>query len=154
MSIIHTRTATLNDLDTLLEFEQGIITAERPFDVTFKKEKIYYYDIPMMITSSNFELLVAKVAGEIVGCGYAQIRAGVAKYRYENYAYLGFMYVVPAFRRMGVNTVIMDELKKWSRLQGVRELRLGVYVENDKAINAYEKAGFVKQIVQMRMELE
>jgi hypothetical protein len=35
--------AELEDLNILLEFEQGIITAERPYDPT--RRKINYYDI-------------------------------------------------------------------------------------------------------------
>ena len=42
-----TREATLKDLHTLLEFEQGIIAAERPFDGTLKEGEIHYYDLSM-----------------------------------------------------------------------------------------------------------
>jgi hypothetical protein len=38
MSTINIREAKL-DLNILLEFEQGIITAERPYDPTYKKGK-------------------------------------------------------------------------------------------------------------------
>jgi hypothetical protein len=38
MSKINIRQA--EDLNILLEFEQGIITAERPYDPTYKKGKI------------------------------------------------------------------------------------------------------------------
>jgi hypothetical protein len=38
MSTINIREARLEDLNILLEFEQGIITAERPYDPTYKKE--------------------------------------------------------------------------------------------------------------------
>jgi len=43
---IITRTATLEDLDTLLDFEQGVIAAERPLDPTIKKGDIHYYNLP------------------------------------------------------------------------------------------------------------
>ena len=35
------RKATLNDLDILLVFEQGVINTERPFDATLKKEQSF-----------------------------------------------------------------------------------------------------------------
>lgn len=155
MPMIHIRPATIDDLDILLQFEQGIIQAERPFDVTLKKEKIYYYDFSAMIVASNVELLVAEIEGEIVGCGYARIEeVKTAKYQHKHYAYLGFMYVVPEFRRMGINATVMEGLKKWCRSEGIQELRLEVYSENHKAIHAYEKAGFITQMVEMRMKLE
>ena len=39
------RQARHTDLDTLFRFEQGVITAERPFDPTLKKDPIHYYDL-------------------------------------------------------------------------------------------------------------
>ena len=37
MTTISIRTANLNDLETLLEFEQGVIKAERPMDSFLRK---------------------------------------------------------------------------------------------------------------------
>ena len=45
MSKPNIRTATLDDLETLYRFEQGIILAERPFDPTLAKDPISYYDL-------------------------------------------------------------------------------------------------------------
>jgi hypothetical protein len=52
MSTINIREAELEDLNILLEFEQGIITAERPYDPT-KEGKINYYDIRKMIIAEH-----------------------------------------------------------------------------------------------------
>jgi hypothetical protein len=54
MSTINIREAELEDLNILLEFEQGIITAERPYDPTSLQEgKINYYDIRKMIIAEH-----------------------------------------------------------------------------------------------------
>jgi hypothetical protein len=45
MNPLKIRKAKLEDLNTLLEFEQGIITAERPYDPTLKQGTISYYNI-------------------------------------------------------------------------------------------------------------
>lgn len=155
MSQINTRPATLEDLPTLLQFEQGVIEAERPFDVTLKDEKIYYYDIEEFITSPSIQLLVAESEGQLIGCGYARRREiTTKKYKHQQLAYLGFMYVLPTFRGRGVNGLIIEELKKWCRSQGLTELQLQVYNDNPPAIKAYEKVGFSKLMVSMRMSLE
>ncbi|MGB0930897.1 MAG: GNAT family N-acetyltransferase [Chitinophagales bacterium] len=149
------RTATLNDLPTLLQFEQGVIEAERPYDVTLKEEKIYYYNIEEFITASHIELLVAELDGQLIGSGYARMREETAsKFKHQEYAYLGFMYVLPEFRGRGVNGMILEELKKWCKTQNLTELRLQVYHDNPNAIRAYEKAGFAKLMVSMRMKIE
>ena len=69
MDNIKIRPANNNDLETLFEFEQGVIEAERPFDPTLKSEHINYYDLHEMINSNYVELLVAEINGVIVGSG-------------------------------------------------------------------------------------
>ena len=153
MSTINIRKAKLEDLNILLEFEQGIITAERPYDPTLKEGKINYYDISKMIIVEHITVLVATIGSEIVGSGYARIETAKPHLNHENYAYLGFMYTDPRYRGKGVNAIIIEALKEWCRSQNITELRLDVYHNNPSAIRAYEKAGFKKHLVNMRVGL-
>jgi hypothetical protein len=66
------RLATEADLPTLLEFEQAIIEAERPYDPTLKPERISYYDLGELILSPQADVLVATNNCEIVGSAYAR----------------------------------------------------------------------------------
>jgi len=154
MEQIIIRKATLKDLDTLLVFEQGVIRAERPFDPTLKTGHTNYYDIEKMITADHVELLVAEVNNELIGCGYARIEDAKPYLQHSQHAYLGFMYVVPAQRGKGVNKMIIDALAAWSLSQHITELRLDVYHQNEAAIRAYEKCGFTKHMIAMRMGLK
>lgn len=147
------RKATENDLDTLYQFEQGVVEAERPFDRTLRKGLIHYYDLTALIRSSNAHLLVAEIDTRIIGSGYVRIDRSKDYLAHTHHAYFGFMYVLPEFRGRGVNRKIMDELKRWTKDQHVTELRLDVYVENSVAIRAYEKLGFKQHLVEMRMNL-
>lgn len=153
MSKINIRKAKLEDLKILLEFEQGIISAERPFDLTLKEEKINYYDIEKMITTPHIEVLVAEIRSEIVGSGYARIETAKPYLNHNAYAYLGFMYTHPKHRRKGINTNIIKALKEWCQSQNITEMRLDVYNDNLSAIRAYEKVGFKKHLVNMRIGL-
>jgi ribosomal protein S18 acetylase RimI-like enzyme len=143
------RKASLNDLDTLLRFEQGVIAAEQPFDITLKERPVYY-DIAELITAQHIELVVAEYKNEIIGSGYARIETAKHYLKHQNHAYLGFMYVDPAHRGKGVNKKIMEALEKWATGKNITELRLDVYNNNDPAIKAYEKVGFVKHMINMR----
>ncbi len=151
MEEINIRTATLNDLETLLRFEQGVINAERSFDSTLKNTNIQYYDILEMITASHIELLVAEIYTEVIGSGYARIEDSKPYLQHQQHAYLGFMYVHPKHRGKGINKKIIEALKQWARAQNITELRLDVYNNNLAAIKAYEKVGFTKHMIQMRM---
>src|SRR6476620_11702026 len=107
---IKIRPAREEEIDILLGFEQGIIETERPFDVTLKDGEIHYYDLLKLIRSSDSEVLVAEYQGKLVGSGYVQIRKADSFLKHEYFAYLGFMYVVPAFRGKGVNQRILAAL--------------------------------------------
>jgi len=152
-STILTRKATLKDIDTLLVFEQGVIKAERPFDTTLKPDPLHYYDIEEMITAPHIELVVAELDNKIIGSGYARLENSKHYLQHSKHAYLGFMYVDPNYRGKGVNQKIIEALKNWTVLQNVTEMRLDVYFNNDIAIKAYEKAGFTKHMVEMRMDI-
>jgi ribosomal protein S18 acetylase RimI-like enzyme len=153
MQNIIIRKAVHGDLDTLLQFEQGVISAERPFDVTLKTSDTNYYEIEKMINAQDVELLVAELDNELVGSGYARIEKAKSYLQHELHAYLGFMYVKPEHRGKGINKMIIDELAKWAASKNITELRLDVYHPNESAIKAYEKFGFVKHMVHMRMGL-
>jgi ribosomal protein S18 acetylase RimI-like enzyme len=144
------RPATHHDLEILLAFEQGVIEAERPFDVTLKREATRYYDIEEMIDAQHIELVVAVYNGELVGCGYARIENAKPYLQHVQHGYLGFMYVKPEHRGKGINKKVIERLKTWCGAEGVRELRLEVYYLNEPAIKAYEKIGFERHMIEMR----
>ncbi len=154
MPPITVRPATSADLDILLRFEQGVILAERPFDPTLKPDPLHYYDLRYMITAPEVELVVAEQDGLLIGSGYARIEKAKHYYKHTHHAYLGFMYVVPEHRGKGVNRLVIDALSKWARSQNITELRLDVYHDNSPAIAAYEKAGFSKSMILMRLGLD
>ncbi|WP_349314149.1 GNAT family N-acetyltransferase [Chitinophaga sp. MM2321] len=153
MENINVRKAVPADLEILLGFEQGVIEAERPFDTTLKEGLIHYYDIAAMMTADHVELVVAETGSEIIGSGYARIEAAKPYVKHATYAYLGFMYVRPDYRGKGVNGKIVAALKEWSYLQGITEMRLDVYSDNETALRAYRKMGFVPNLVEMKMDL-
>lgn len=151
MEEIVIRQALLTDMETLLLFEQGVIAAERPFDPTLKEGHIHYYDLEELITAPHIELVVAEAGGQLIGSGYARIEETKPFYNHRQKAYLGFMYTLPSHRGKGVNRLIIDALKQWSLAQGITEMRLDVFYNNIAAITAYEKAGFTKNMIEMRM---
>lgn len=148
------RPATLDDLAAILEFEQAVIVAERPFDPTIKLGKTNYYDIPDLIASPDVLMVVAEIDGRPIGCGYARIEASKVYNQHSHHSYLGLMYTVPEHRGAGVNRKIIEALFEWSRERGVTEIRLEVYSDNAAAIRAYEKVGFEPNLVTMRTRLE
>lgn len=147
------RTALPTDIAKLQVFEQGVISAERPFDDTFKTEKIHYYDLDSLISDENVELVVAQVNDELIACGYAKILKTKAYVKYPFYSYLGFMYVAPEYRGQGINQQVIDTLAKWSQEQGINNMHLDVFADNESAVKAYRKSGFSQYLLEMRVDL-
>jgi ribosomal protein S18 acetylase RimI-like enzyme len=146
------RPAKIEELETLLEFEKGIIVAERPFDPTIKEGEAHYYDLAKLIESPLSAVFVAELGGELIASGYVQEKEANDYLKHSRYAYIGFMYVRPEHRGKGVSQKILDALLNWAKERGLAEIRLEVYSENLSAIKAYEKAGFKPLVLEMRME--
>jgi GNAT superfamily N-acetyltransferase len=147
------REATEKDLDILLEFEQGVVSSERPFNETFKEGEIHYYDLHALILSPDAHLVVVEENNEIVASGYALIKKSEKNYNnFKEYGYLGFMYVKPEHQGKGVNQLIVDALISWVKNKGISEIRLDVYDQNESAIKAYKKAGFEPLLITMRLK--
>lgn len=152
MTLISTRIATLKDLEVLLTFEQGVIEAERPMDPFLKKGNINYYNIKELITAENSHLIVAVSNEEVVGSGYLRIENSRSYHKNEKHGYIGFMFVKPSHRGKKISGIILESLKKCAKKEGLNELRLDVYHNNPAAIKSYERFGFNKSLVNMRLE--
>ncbi len=149
------RQATIEDLSILLNFEQKIIEAERPMDQTLiQDKKISYYNIEEYILSKHTEVVVVEVEGEIAGSGYGQIRDRLAYFAQKQLGYIGFMYVKDQYRGKGISQKIIRHLYDWFKTKNIEEIRLTVYEKNPTAIRAYEKVGFEKHLIEMRVNLK
>lgn len=153
MEELKIRTATHDDVPILKQFEQGVISAERPFDLTLQPDPITYYDLANLIDSDDVHLIVAELNNELVASGYARIEKAKPYVNYAFYSYLGFMYVSPEHRGKGINRYIIDALKSWSQEQGLTMMHLDVFAENEIALRAYLKAGFKGNLLEMRLDI-
>ena len=147
------RLATNEDLLVLDKFMDGLVAAERPMDPTIKEGKVVYYDLAKFIGSSDSALYVVVLGDEIVASGYAKIKGDRHYLKHDKQGYLGFMFVPEQHRGNGYNKLIMDALLKWCKDKNLTEIRLDVYDTNQPALRAYEKAGFTKHLITMRLDL-
>lgn len=150
---ISIRKATLDDLETLLEFEQGVVEAERPLDPFLADGDLCYYNIPQLIISKNSHLIVAVSNDELVASGYIRIENAKEYHKNSTYGYIGFIFVKPTFRGQKISNLILESLKIWAKENNLKELRLDVYNNNIGAIKAYQQFGFTKSLVNMRMDI-
>ncbi len=148
------RKATLDDLPVLLQFEQGLIEVERPMDPTIKDGKISYYDVSEFIREEDSEVYVVVEDGQIRASGCVRIRGDRHYLKHRRIGYLGFMFVPEEHRGRGLNKLIIEALLNWCQDHDLDEIRLDVYQVNEPAIRAYEKAGFTRHLINMRLNLK
>ena len=147
------RLATHEDLPILDTFMDGLVNAERPMDPTIKKGKVIYYNLSDFINRDDAALFVVQIDTEIVASGYAKIKDDRHYLNHNKQVYLGFMFVPEEHRGNGYNKLIVDSLLDWCKAKNINEIRLDVYEENPSAIRAYEKVGFKKHLINMRLNL-
>ncbi|WP_166383696.1 GNAT family N-acetyltransferase [Polaribacter sp. 11A2H] len=151
MNKITIRTASLKDLETLLEFEQGVVAAEKPLDPFLGDGKLSYYNIPELISNKDIYFIVAISNDQIVASGYLRIENSKHYHKNPKHGYIGFIFVKPAFRGNKISNLILESLKNWAVKKDIKELRLDVYSNNSAAIKSYERFGFTKILVNMKM---
>jgi GNAT superfamily N-acetyltransferase len=147
------RQATIEELDTLLSFEQGIIEYERSMLPDMMTGHFNYYDLKELIENDDSKVLVAAVDGKLVASGYAKLKKSLNYLTHEFHSFLGFMFVSPDFRGEGINGKIIDQLTIWSKKKGATVLCLTVFAQNQSGIRAYEKIGFDKNVIEMRKDI-
>ena len=152
--ILKFREANSNDIPQLLELEQCVVEAERPYNSSIKSGRTTYYNLESLISSSDAHVIVVEVSGLIVGTGYAQIRDSKVSLHHDKDSYLGFMFVAQEYRGRGINQKIIDRLIAWSKSKGVYDFYLDVYSQNKSAIRAYEKAGFESSLTEMKLSVQ
>ena len=148
------REANIGDLSRLRDFEQAVVEFERAFNPFIKAGKVTYYDLEHLLSEKRSNLLVAELDGELIGSGYAQLRESKDSLAHQEISYLGFMYVVPEHRGLGIVREIIDNLIEWSVSKGVRDFYLDVYAQNEAAVAAYRKSGFGPRLLEMSLHLD
>jgi len=146
--------AKIDDLQRLRDFEQAVVDFERAFNPLIKAGEVTYYDLEHLLSDERSQLLVAEIEGELVGSGYAQLRESKDSLTHQEISYLGFMYVIPEHRGLGIVQKIIASLIDWSVSKGVRDFYLDVYAQNESAVAAYRKAGFGPRLLEMSLHLD
>ena len=99
----------------------------------------------------DYDLLVADVEGEIVGfIDHWVIHDFVHG---AKMGYVQNLYVAPNYRRRGVGSRLLQEIIERAKAKGVLEVHVSTEFENKPAIELYKKQGFLREYLQLEMEL-
>lgn len=60
----------------------------------------------------------------------------------ERYTHLLLLYVMPAYRRQGIGTALIQQAEVWAKQQGDRKIGLQVFEANSTAQTLYRQLGY------------
>jgi ribosomal protein S18 acetylase RimI-like enzyme len=87
-------------------------------------------------------ILLAELAGEVVGIIRCVESIGSPLLEPARYAYVSSAYVRPEVRRRGVLRALMAEVERWSRARGLDQMRLHNVAGSTAAEGAWDALGF------------
>src|SRR5215207_2631058 len=94
------------------------------------------------LRSRTETILLAELAGDVVGIIRCVESIGSPLLEPVRYAYVSSAYVRPDVRRRGVLRALMAEVERWSRSRGLDQMRLHNVVGSAAAERAWEALGF------------
>ena len=94
------------------------------------------------LRSRTETILLAEVAGEVVGILRCVESMGSPLLEPARYAYVSSAYVRPEARRRGVLRALMAEAERWSRARGLDQMRLHNVAGSVEAEGAWDALGF------------
>lgn len=145
------REVTVGDAQKVVEF-QNIISGESDFltfgagefGIGIEEEEKY---IERVLQKKNALFLVAEIAGRVVG---SLTFSGGDRQRVAHVGIFG-MSVLKEFWGQGIGTELLRALIQWSREKAnIRKINLRVRTDNERAIQLYQKMGFVEEGVMTR----
>lgn len=132
------RTATREDAEAITE--QNISLAKESENILLKPT-IVLAGVKALLSDKNKGFyLVAENNGTIVG--QLMITVEWSDWRNKTIWWVQSVYVQKEWRKKGLFTKLLDEIRKKARLQGVAFLRLYAHKDNRSALHVYEKTGW------------
>jgi ribosomal protein S18 acetylase RimI-like enzyme len=96
-------------------------------------------------------ILLAELAGEVVGIIRCVESIGSPLLEPARYAYVSSAYVRPDVRRRGVLRALVAEVERWTRARGLDQMRLHNVAGSEAAERAWDALGFaIVEQVRMR----
>ena len=140
------RRATLEDLDQVVALRLALLREEErnPFfanphpDAETRAVELTRGEL----TAPGEVILVARIEDAIVGMLRCRLVRRMPLVAGDRQAVVTTVYVVPAQRRRGVLSALLNATDRWCRRQGVTDMRLQCALTNDVGRKTWEALGF------------
>ncbi|HLV98159.1 MAG TPA: GNAT family N-acetyltransferase [Ktedonobacterales bacterium] len=137
----------------LQDFERGL-EADRVEGATIAQR--YLQHLLATCQAKTGSLFVAETDNQVVGliCVWLEREPDSFLTNLAGYAYISDLVVLPAYRRRGIGTVLLQQAEAYALEQGATALKINVLAKNSAAYTAYHKAGFRDYEVSLLKQLD
>ena len=140
------RTANYKDLDSIVLLSKKLNIYHQKFDkrFTIRKEfdKEFRKFLKTNLKKKNFKILVAEVDGKIVGYSIGKIEKTAPAYKEKKIGKITDTFVLERYRKYEIGSKFLEELIKWFKRNGIKEIEVSVHVKNKTGLNFWKKQGF------------
>jgi ribosomal protein S18 acetylase RimI-like enzyme len=165
INMIVIRKARLNDINMLISLENELYDNQVEY---LKKSKSQNLDdfflkhnsntflkqfILQTIRSKNGLVLIAEFDKQIAGYLIIIIKKNIPIFKLEKLAEITDLYIKEEFRGNGISNKLRDEVFKWCNIKKISSITLDMIPNNIHAKRVYEKWGFTKFLIEMRMRI-
>lgn len=148
-SFVHIRLATIGDQDFIVSLIPRLTEFGPPIwrDV----ERMTQYDSQIIIDSlqhpsDDNAIFIAEDEGKI-SLGLINLFLGNDYYNKEKHGHVSDLIVAHGAEGKGVGLKLLEHGEAWARSKGFRWLTLGVFAQNQRARELYQRLGFGEDIV-------
>lgn len=136
------RTATIQDLDTLVDFGKRLTQESPKFQHQGFDEDRAVQLFTLLIEKQESILLVcdeySNAIGALIGCIDVDWRTG------QRLAFEQGVYVLPEYRATGAGSELVQNFIEWAKLNNADRIQLGTItgIKAERTISLYESLGF------------
>jgi ribosomal protein S18 acetylase RimI-like enzyme len=151
------RKATTDDYEQLKEIKLKAKAGERIYNKSLKplreSGKTYLAYLAKDLAAGDRAVFMAIERGRCVGMITGRIYETLPVKAYRRHGHMSNLFVEPEHRKKDIGTALMSELLKWFRDNGIKDVHLGVYVENTAAREMFRKLDFREYSIEMKKQL-
>lgn len=147
------------DEPAILSYIQQLQDYEAQFEPNRRKDPAFaadhWRDVQHRCAEKHGAMFIAEQEGRAVGWAFAHEEHGELFIREpeRRHGFLAELYVVPEARGAGHGKALIAACEGWSKARGHAVMTIGVLAHNQRAVRAYEGAGYGPYVLIVRRYL-
>ena len=151
------RKAKLQDIEQITKYGLILLKQHSDLDPYFTPiesvDKVYQKFLEGCLHSEDKLLLVAEDNGKLMGYAAGEIHTRSPIFKHSENGYINDVFVEEEFRKLGIASKFLTELKDWFKSKNIKHVELSVLANNEVAKKTWAKFGFETYEMKKRVEM-